>query len=129
MVADRILIVDDAAGFRILLADLFQGAGYTVQTAGNGQQALRAVEIVSFSVVLTDVDMPIMDGREFARTLKQRGLAIPVVVMTALPGVAAVATAIGAAAYLQKPFPLAAALTTIEKVIHSARSAPIGHVR
>jgi CheY-like chemotaxis protein len=129
MVADRILIVDDAASFRILLADLFQGAGYTVQTAGNGQQALRAVEIVSFSVVLTDVDMPIMDGREFARRLKQRGLAIPLVVMTALPGVAAVATAIGAAAYLQKPFPLATALTTIEKVIHSARSAPIGHVR
>ena len=44
MVADRILIVDDAEGFRIMLADLFGGAGYAVQVAGDGQQALRAIE-------------------------------------------------------------------------------------
>jgi two-component system response regulator MprA len=118
----RILVVDDDEAIRTLLNTLFSEEGYEVQLASQGQQALETIERSSFDVVLTDMSMPVMDGWELARALKDRGAAIPLVVMTAGRSVAAVAGDVDAAAYIGKPFDIDAVLLTIDRVVHGEES-------
>src|SRR5258708_37274398 len=77
-----ILIVDDLAGIRMLLENLFRQEGYTVYTAGNGYEALSLLDRVDVDVVLTDLEMPEMDGWQLAKAVKRRATGVPLVAMT-----------------------------------------------
>src|SRR5438552_18819126 len=99
----RILVVDDDESILTLLDSLFSEEGYVVGVASHGRQALESLERSTFDVVLTDMSMPVMDGWELARALKDRGASIPLVVMTAGRSVATVAVDVDAAAYIGKP--------------------------
>ena len=68
----RILIVDDEAAIRSLLATAFERAGYDVRTAPDGPEAVALCDAESFDAVLSDVFMPRMNGNDLARWIASR---------------------------------------------------------
>jgi DNA-binding NtrC family response regulator len=102
----RVLVVDDEAAALTSLAELLREHGYRVETAGDGNKALEKLDSFAPDVVLTDLDMPGMDGLELVRRLKAARMRDnPVVVTSAFPTpeVAVAALEQGAARYLHKP--------------------------
>ncbi len=124
MASLRILIVDDDASIRAVLASLFEDEGYDVQVAADGRQALVAVAEDDFDVLLTDLAMPDLDGRGLLQTLRDQGSTIPIVLMSALPDLAETAQVMGVAASVAKPFDVALLVATIERIVQDARDAP-----
>jgi CheY-like chemotaxis protein len=76
--------------------------GFTVALAGDGQQALAALEDVEPDLVVLDLQMPVMDGRSFYRAFRQRGYQTPVLVLSAYNAEGA-QQELGAEAFLGKP--------------------------
>ena len=101
-----VLVVDDDVDILGFVVLVLKEEGYPVETAANGQEALIRVERVRPSLILLDMRMPVMDGWQFARALNQRGIQVPIVVMTAAQDARRWAQEIGAADYLAKPFDL-----------------------
>ena len=81
-----VLVVEDHADTREVLARLLRGDGYTVVTAGNGSEALTALDETTVDVILLDLMMPGMDGPTFLGILRNddRHRTKPVVLVTAL---------------------------------------------
>lgn len=98
-----VLVVDDESGISRIVRLVLESEGLSVQVKENGLSALDYVEAEAVSLVLLDLSMPEMDGREFFRQLRQRGFKTPVIIMSA-NGARAAAREIGAEAYLDKPF-------------------------
>ncbi len=85
--ARRVLLVDDSAFFRDMLAPLIKAAGYRVVVVGSAAQALAAVKSgARIDVVVTDIEMPDMDGFELAAALRENpGTAgIPIIALSAM---------------------------------------------
>ena len=80
--ADRILIVDDEEDIRVVLKISLSDLGYEVYTAENGEEALRIIEEVTPPIVLTDIRMPVMDGIELLRKIKQEDPETEVIMIT-----------------------------------------------
>lgn len=78
----RIMVVDDDEGIRHLLSIALSGMGYDVITAGSGNEALNLSLKSSFALVLTDLEMPGMDGWNLASRIKNRFPGTPVILMT-----------------------------------------------
>jgi CheY-like chemotaxis protein len=114
-----ILVIDDDPSILDTVSEILEFEGYLVQTAANGAEGLRYVEQSAPALILLDMRMPILDGWEFARALKERGIALPIVVMTAAQDARRWALEIGATAYLAKPFELLELLDTVER-LHGA---------
>ncbi|HZG59033.1 MAG TPA: response regulator [Anoxybacillus sp.] len=81
--SNKILIVDDQYGIRILLNEVFQKEGYTTFQAANGVQALDIVQKHSPDLVLLDMKIPGMDGIEILKRIKAINQDIRVIIMTA----------------------------------------------
>lgn len=111
-----VLVVDDNADMRHYITGLLQPA-YNVVTAGNGQEALDLMATRKISLVLTDVMMPVMDGLQLLKTLKEnpQTALIPVVLLSARAGDEAKVEGlnVGADDYLIKPFSAKELLTRI----------------
>lgn len=99
-----ILVVDDDEAILDVVADVLRFEGYPVETAIDGVVALEVVERDTPALVLLDMRMPRLDGWGFARTLRERGIELPILVMTAARDAAGWAEEIGAQGYLAKPF-------------------------
>lgn len=67
-----ILIVDDSASIRQVVGIALKGAGYTVVEAADGKDALDKLETQKFNLVISDVNMPNMDGITFVKNMKQK---------------------------------------------------------
>jgi PAS domain S-box-containing protein len=80
--ADRILIVDDEEDIRVVLKISLSDLGYEVYTAENGDEALRIIQEVTPPIVLTDIRMPVMDGIELLRKIKQEDSETEVIMIT-----------------------------------------------
>jgi len=78
----RIMVVDDDEGIRYILSTALSGMGYDVVTASSGIEALNLSLKSSFALVLTDLEMPGMDGWNLASRIKNRFPGIPVILMT-----------------------------------------------
>ncbi|MEX2031587.1 MAG: response regulator [Dehalococcoidia bacterium] len=102
----RVLLVDDDPVIRRLVSLTLVEEGYEVHTAEHGEQALamldRGAEGLPDLIVL-DLEMPVLDGRGFYEGLLDRGLQIPVLVLSAF-GAHAARRELGAEASLDKPF-------------------------
>jgi CheY-like chemotaxis protein len=119
--ASRLLVIDDDDGITEALTDVLMDAGYQVETACNGEAALRRLEAPpAVDAIMLDLTMPIMDGFEFRRRVLQddRLSRIPVIVMSAGLRSEVWAT-LQAAAYLRKTTPVPELLATIAKVLAS----------
>jgi EAL domain-containing protein (putative c-di-GMP-specific phosphodiesterase class I) len=101
----RVLIVDDEPELREAYAALLQHAGYAVETANGGKTAVAILDKEHFDVILTDISMPDMDGLQVLKTVRERDLDVPVVLMTGNPQVETAVQALeqGALRYLMKP--------------------------
>ncbi|MDO8981640.1 MAG: hybrid sensor histidine kinase/response regulator [Afipia sp.] len=91
--AQTVLLVDDSAFFRNMLAPVLKAAGYRVTVAQNGQEGLAALRSgSSFDVVLTDIEMPEMNGFEFAEAIRadRRMEAMPIIALSSVVSPAAI---------------------------------------
>ena len=111
-----ILVVDDDPAIRTTVAEMLEFEDFDVRTACNGREALDSLEDETPSVVLLDMRMPVMDGWGFARELRERGVELPIVVMTAAQSAEQWCREIGAEACLSKPFDMDQLLDTVERV-------------
>jgi two-component system, chemotaxis family, chemotaxis protein CheY len=107
----RVLIVDDSSVMRKIVERSLRQAGFTVSEvheANNGAEALELVQNNEFDLILSDVNMPTMDGLEFVRQLRslEKGKEVPVVMITTEASESRVLEAIsyGARGYIRKPF-------------------------
>ena len=78
----KIMVVDDERGIRYLLEDALAGEGYEVTLAENGRDCLRQMEEQEFDLLITDMDMPEVDGMDLLRMMKRKGRTEMVIVMS-----------------------------------------------
>jgi CheY-like chemotaxis protein len=117
---ERVLIAEDDAASRELMVDVLRDAGYTVDAAADGYEALWMAAQRMPDVLLTDLGMPGMDGIELARRLHVFARSVPVILTTGLEetrDVVTAAAAYGAVACLKKPMSLDEVLWTIDRAI------------
>jgi EAL domain-containing protein (putative c-di-GMP-specific phosphodiesterase class I)/CheY-like chemotaxis protein len=103
--AVRILVVDDNDPLRRLLARALEEEGWQVTLAENGLSAAELLARSSFHVIVSDVNMPGMDGLALLRVVRERDLEVPVILVTGKPDLETAAQAVqyGACHYLTKP--------------------------
>lgn len=116
MMAHRVLVVDDDAAIRHVIATALAEEGYEVVTATNGREALEQIHTQRPSVVLLDLNMPVMNGWEVTDQVQTSGLPVPLVFMTAGDRARAEAARHQVAGYLPKPFGLSLLLDCVEQV-------------
>jgi two-component system, chemotaxis family, sensor kinase CheA len=93
MLAQSVLLVDDSAFFRNMLAPVLKAAGYRVRVAPNAQEGLSALRSgQTFDVVLTDIEMPDMNGFEFAETIRADAhfSSLPIIALSSMVSPAAI---------------------------------------
>lgn len=122
----RILIIEDNADNRELMSYLLTAQGYEIETAADGELALKALEESTFDLIVCDVHLPKIDGLEIVSTVKSRSELrhVPVIAVTALAmvGDRERLLASGFDAYVAKPIDPASFLEEIQSAL---RSAPI----
>ena len=125
--ARRVLVVDDQPFFLTLSSHILRPAGYAVQTAASGAEALEAVRTSPPDLILLDVEMPGMDGFQTLGRLKANPAtaAIPVAMLTATsdPKLTQKAFQAGAEATLLKSMNSARLLNMLQVVLTTARAA------
>ena len=116
-----ILTVDDSASMRQMVSFTLKRAGYTVVEAADGVEALNYARTSAVDLVLTDVNMPNMDGISLVRELRQLQAYkfVPMLMLTTESGQdkKSLGKAAGATGWLVKPFNPEKLLATIEKVL------------
>lgn len=116
-----VLVVDDEEGLRTLVCRTLEAEGYRTLEAEHGAQALELVETIPDAVdlVVTDVVMPGMDGRELGRRLGRTRPALPILYMSAydVNDIFQRGSQHGSAPFLQKPFPRDGLLTTVQSLL------------
>jgi DNA-binding response OmpR family regulator len=116
----RILVVEDDAALRSLVAFALEDEGYAVDAVADGAAAERAVARRRPDLIVLDLWLPGPGGREFAARYRSGpGPHAPIFVLSArpLPEVVAAAEAIGAAGFLRKPFDLEHLLTVVRRLV------------
>ncbi len=98
MTEKRILVVDDNVDFCANIKDIIELEGYEVTVAYDGNMALDMINSNDFGLILTDLVMPGMDGITAIRAIRQRGITIPILVLTAWGEDAVMQSAIDAGA-------------------------------
>jgi two-component system chemotaxis sensor kinase CheA len=91
--AQSVLLVDDSAFFRNMLAPVLKAAGYKVRVADNAQEGLVVLRSgLRFDAILTDIEMPDMNGFEFAEVIRadQRLHAMPIIALSSMISPAAI---------------------------------------
>ena len=112
-----ILIIDDEENMRHMLSKMLQRAGYSVQSAADGQEGLARLESYAFDFVLCDIKMPIMDGMTFLKQYRQAEYTSTVIMMSAYGTIdlAVAAMQLGAYDFISKPFKNDEVLLAIRK--------------
>ena len=129
--ARRILLVEDSITARTLLSNILQAAGYAVHTAVDGNDAWASLGTANFDLVVSDVEMPRMDGFELTTRIRgddARRCELPVVLVTALASREhrECGIEVGANAYpIKSEFDQAALLECIRRVVMSNFVAPV----
>jgi DNA-binding response OmpR family regulator len=119
----KILVVDDEPGIRDLLAPFLERAGFKIQTAGDGVKALDKIKSFQPDLIILDVLMPEMNGREVLRQLREEENWTPVILLTQVGDAPERALALeeGADDYLNKPFDSNELMARIKAVLRRAR--------
>jgi two-component system chemotaxis response regulator CheY len=116
-----ILTVDDSASIRAAIRIALSGEGYTVTEAADGSQGLEKASAGGFDLIVTDLNMPVMDGLTMIRELRQRpaGAGVPILFLTTESDadVKAQAKAAGATGWLTKPFDADQLIRVVKKVL------------
>jgi two-component system, OmpR family, response regulator MprA len=124
MAEAAILVVDDDAPIRRMLDRTLSAEGYEVETAADGGQALAAVERSAPDLLVLDVGLPGVDGLAVSRRLRAKGLAVPVLMLTARDSVPDRVAGLDAGAddYLVKPFATEELLARVRALLRRGKS-------
>ena len=123
----KILILDDSSFMRRLLSDMLTGLNYDVTAVDNGQDACQKVADARYDMIITDMNMPVMDGLEFTRQVRTypNSRFVPIVMLSSETDDRKIAQAkeLGVATFLSKP-PKAGQIKAILQVILGKRGSP-----
>ena len=116
-----ILTVDDSASLRQMVRLTLAGAGYNVAEAADGAEGLKKAQASQASMVVTDLNMPVMDGMTFIRELRKLPAykGVPIVFLTTESDAARKAEAkqAGATGWITKPFQQDQLIAVVKKVL------------
>ena len=116
---NTILVVDDEPNYLIVLSELLKDENFEVFTAENGEAALNIIQNTDLDLVVTDMQMPVMNGMELLQAIKVFNNDLPVIMVTAYGEIekAVAAMQAGAFNYLSKPFKNDELLINVKKAI------------
>src|SRR6476646_1981646 len=117
--SSRILLVEDVPGLVVTVSDLLAAEGYQLETAGDGESGLAKAAAGKFHLVILDVMLPRKSGFDVCRELRQRGVDVAIMMLTAKTQVVdrVVGLKLGADDYLTKPFDPAELLARVEALL------------
>ena len=123
----RVLVVEDEPKLAQILASALQGQHYDVVIAPNGEEGFFRANAETFDFVVLDLMLPGRNGLEILRTLRQRHIGTPVLILTARDGVddRVLGLDLGADDYLVKPFALAELLARIRALLRRGRPSDV----
>lgn len=114
-----VLLVDDSLSIRKFVARMLESAGYTVDTAVDGEEGVRKASANAYRMIITDLEMPKLNGYEVIQALRARPQTqtVPIVVMTTRAGDKhkQLALNIGASGYIAKPVEERALIAEVER--------------
>ncbi|ENM5900168.1 response regulator [Vibrio mimicus] len=117
----RVLAVDDSISIRQMVSHTLQDAGYEVETATDGRDALTKAQKSRFDVIISDVNMPVMGGFEFVKAVRMQSQYkfTPILMLTTetSPEKKQEGKAVGATGWLVKPFNPETLLKTLQRVL------------
>src|SRR5215813_1454172 len=125
----RVLVIDDDAAVRTAITTVLKHQGLDVVAVKDGQSGIEAIQQDKFDVVIVDIFMPGMDGLESIRAFKRHAPSVPVIAISGFmfrdssrpaPDFLAMATKLGAAYALHKPFRAAELLRLVEACLTDA---------
>jgi len=121
LMAKNILTVDDSASMRSMIKMVLSTAGYNVIEAEDGAKGLTAAKVEAFDMVITDLNMPVMDGMVLIRELRKlpayKGVPILFLTTESDPSKRFEAKGAGATGWITKPFQPKDLLAVMKKVI------------
>ncbi|MEV4727250.1 MULTISPECIES: response regulator transcription factor [Micromonospora] len=125
--AQRVLVVDDDRTVSDVVCRYLEHAGYQVDHVGDGAAALAAVAAAPPQLVVLDVMLPVLDGLEVCRRLRQRPDGVPIVMLTARGDEAdrILGLQLGADDYLSKPFSPRELVLRVRSVLRRAGGEPV----
>jgi len=85
LLKNKILIVDDQQGIRLLLSEVLKQEGYHVYTAETGPEALDNLQKIKFDLAILDYQLPIIDGLSIVKILNKHKCPLPLIFMSGLP--------------------------------------------
>jgi two-component system alkaline phosphatase synthesis response regulator PhoP len=126
--AKRVLLIEDEPGLVLTLTDRLKSEGYFVGAASDGPSGLERAIRESWDVVLLDVMLPGASGFDVCRDLRQRGVSVPIIMLTARGQVVdkVLGLKLGADDYVTKPFDLMELLARIEVQLRRRAAAATG---
>ena len=115
----KILLIEDEAGLIITLTDRLQSEGFEVKTAADGETGLGLALSESFDLIILDVMLPKKNGLDVCRDLRQKGIATPILMLTAKGEILdkVLGLKLGADDYLTKPFEIIELTARIEALL------------
>ena len=115
----KVLLLDDEPAILRAYSALLQKAGYDVEKANDGAEALGRLRSQSFDVIVSDISMPRMSGLDFLKAVRERDQDVPVVLMTAAPGLETAMKAVeyGALRYCVKPVERDELVDTVRRAV------------
>jgi len=127
----RILLIEDEPGLCLTLGDRLQKEGYSIEVANDGESGFQLATNQAFDLIILDLMLPKKNGYDICRDLRQMGLAIPILMLTARDQTIdkVLGLKIGADDYLTKPFEMMELLARLEallrRVTRTYTSAPL----
>jgi len=120
----RILVVDDEENARIGLSKLLEREGFEVESVSNGYEALNYLHQRQVNVIVTDINMPEMNGITFLKELNKNFPASNVIMITAYGGVESYLEAmnLGAFEYINKPVKIDELMSILKKIFNDKES-------
>ncbi len=112
----KILVVDDRESVRVILKQMLEQGGYSAEVADNGEEALETLKNGHFDMLITDINMPVMNGVELLNKTKEAFPSLPVIFITAYGKDKIIIDAIkvGLSDFIEKPFRMEDILKTVK---------------
>ncbi|MGA1862454.1 response regulator [Deferribacter thermophilus] len=117
----KLLIVEDDTETLLGLKNYFEKKGFTVDIVDNGKDAYTMIQDNNYSLVITDINMPFMDGLNFLSKIRNIDEEIPVIVITAFSNIDNLVLSfdLGAVDFIEKPFDPDDLLTKVREILNN----------